>query len=240
MLTSLLSLAALSREAYGDHPVDRREYFGKRACAGFVQQMDGHVVIAFRGTDAVEDWLTNLDVGTAYVLGVGAVHEGFAEALESELEGIDYAMAKLGLAPYWNGDRTMQPIVCTGHSLGGALAVLMAGRLQRRAACAVTFGCPRIVSRWTEPNPALQVWGVIHGYDVVPRLPRIGFQPVGEQLYWGCNRVSRFLWRPFVKGMLDHKISRYIEHAMEHSQDNRSLFFADDRFSLSQMGDQQS
>jgi predicted lipase len=232
MQTDLLSLAALSHEAYGSQPVDRREFFGRRSCSGFVQQLDGYAVLSFRGTDAIDDWLTNLDIGTAYAPGIGLVHEGFAEALESQLDDIDRAMSKLGLAPYWVGSKQMQPIVCTGHSLGGALAILMSGRMRARATCAVTFGCPRIASRWTELKTAIPSWNVVHGFDVVPRLPRIGFQSVGETIYWGAGRISRFLWRPLAKGVADHRIARYVEHVMEHSSDNQQLTYANGVFSM--------
>jgi len=97
---------------------------------------DDVLFVAFRGTDDVEDWLKNVEFIPAPTPW-GTVHKGFLDALDSLWPSVSASIEHL---------RTRgQPIWLVGHSLGGALAVLAAARLQQRdtrVAGVVTFGQP--------------------------------------------------------------------------------------------------
>lgn len=101
------------------------------------------VVVAFRGSEDIKNWITNLDtVRTSYGACSGcSVHLGFNAAynnVSSEVRSrVKEYMAKFPGAS----------LIVTGHSLGGALAVLCAVDLNnnvRAVDIVYTFGQPRV------------------------------------------------------------------------------------------------
>jgi hypothetical protein len=157
----------------------------------YVGENDQAVVAAFRGSqapttlDGVKDWLlTNANnylilpegrSGTDFAAaGVGArFHRGFLEALDMVWESlsarVDQALKE-----------KERPLWVTGHSLGGALALLAAWRLQRNfiSVCeVVTFGAPMIGNETASKAFEQEFPGKIFRYvdveDVVPLLPSV-------------------------------------------------------------------
>jgi hypothetical protein len=157
----------------------------------YVAQNDGAVVVAFRGSEAptsldgLKDWLlTNANnylilpegqSGTEFAAaGVGArFHRGFLDALEMIwkplFSAVDHA-SKTKERPLW----------VTGHSLGGALALMAAWRLQRNFLAVheiITFGAPMIGNDTAARAFELEFSGKIFRYvdleDVVPHLPSV-------------------------------------------------------------------
>jgi triacylglycerol lipase len=103
---------------------------------GFVAQKDDYFIICFRGTNSITDmvydaWFTKVPA----LGGKGKVHKGFQKALESIWPQL---IKKL--------DKNTRVFV-TGHSLGGALALLAAHQLtieNYTVAAVYTFGAPRV------------------------------------------------------------------------------------------------
>ena len=196
-----LFLAQACNLAYFDAPggVDRfRDELGLEArlisvgnTQVYVAQNDKVLVVAFRGSqapntlDGLKDWLlTNANnylilpegqIGTDFAAaGVGArFHRGFMEALHEIWEPLLATVAEA----MESNDR---PLWVTGHSLGGALALLAAWRLQRNFITVhevVTFGAPMIgneaAARAFEQEFAGKIFRYVNFEDPVPLLPSI-------------------------------------------------------------------
>ena len=131
----------------------------------------GFAVVCFRGTQQLKDWLTNLNIDTVPIYGstggeIGVMHEGFHTAYKSVEDRI-YAQLK-GL----NG----MPIYFTGHSLGGALAVVATWYHDKHklAAC-YTFGAPRVGDSRLAGRFRTPIYRVVNGIDPVPFVPQSEF-----------------------------------------------------------------
>ncbi|KAI5787100.1 Alpha/Beta hydrolase protein [Geopyxis carbonaria] len=130
------------------------------------------IVVAFRGSHSVQNWLSNLAAGKVSVPWCAGcrAHSGFVAAWQEDRARILAAVGTLRAAYPDYGVATV------GHSLGGALAQLAAADMratQGLTVAAYTFGSPRIgndaLSKWISkqgPN-----YRVTHADDPVPRLP---------------------------------------------------------------------
>tara|TARA_R110002072_G_scaffold31466_4_gene96944 strand:- start:15467 stop:16279 length:813 start_codon:yes stop_codon:yes gene_type:complete len=121
-------------------------------------------VLAFRGTQNLRDWWTNVRVATTEWPPGGLVHEGFARALGKVWDQIATAL-----------DALQVPTLVTGHSLGGALATLASCR--RAFAVCYTFGAPRVGDAAFYATLQCPVHRVVNDRDIVPTLPprRFGY-----------------------------------------------------------------
>jgi hypothetical protein len=178
--------------------------FAHPAC-GLVCWDDKELVIAIRGTDALDDMFYNLAFRQESFHGL-QIHSGFKRYANRVLESVE------GLAPP-AGLRTFY----TGHSLGGAAATILGafppfGNTARLSPSAVfTFGAPRC---FCGSSSAKYVWPPVHRFvmceDPVPDLPyrRIPFRyshvgsvyllpGVGQVEGEGCGWRSR--WSRWVR-----------------------------------------
>ena len=139
---------------------------------GYVAYAPGRALIAFRGTESGRDWRTNLqtvtDPGPWYDT---RVHEGFQDAFAAVALRVGEIVGRVV--------REEQEIWITGHSLGGALAVLLAATLceaDRTVAGLYTYAAPRVgdvafASRLDEQMAGAAHWRVANAGDLVPHLP---------------------------------------------------------------------
>lgn len=169
--------------------------------AFLIQSDDGRsVILCYRGTEPVNliNWLTDIDVNPEKVKiafpdapGAFDVHAGFyrnvratrhevVSALERALKG-ESVLADGASMP-----NALEALYITGHSLGGAMAALMAVMLMtepaytpiaERLKAAYTFGQPMIgtpaLAEACEDHPFLghNVLRYLYGADVVPQVP---------------------------------------------------------------------
>ncbi len=135
----------------------------------FFARQDNILLIAFRGTESVGDWLGNIDTSrSAWLPQPGKVHGGFLRA---------YGVIKERLADFLGSRPAAANIWITGHSLGGALAVLTGGDLVSTlpSATIVTFGQPRLADE-EAANFLNQRFGqrlirLVNNNDLVTRVP---------------------------------------------------------------------
>ena len=148
------------------------------------------VVLAFAGTDPANfpDIVTDVNVG----LRRDGLHAGFTTATDAAFED---SKAALALARH-----TGKAFFITGHSLGGAIAVLTALRLREEredvADGVYTWGMPR-AGRQSLIDACGEALGRrtfrhMHGIDGIPTLPppELGFAHVGRLV--ACGRYARF------------------------------------------------
>ncbi|XP_075523826.1 uncharacterized protein LOC142556286 isoform X1 [Primulina tabacum] len=165
------------------------------------------LVIAFRGTEQTrwKDLLTDLmlvpaglnpeRIGGDFKQEV-QVHSGFLGAYDSVRtrlislikQAIGYRGDSLEMLPKWH-------IYVTGHSLGGALATLLAlelssSQLSKCGAISVTmynFGSPRVGNkRFAEiyNEKVKDSWRVVNHRDIIPTVPRLmGYCHVAQPIY---------------------------------------------------------
>lgn len=175
--TNALYLAHASDVAYHRGPVRAaRERLGLKALAfrnkvtrirGFFGVCDTHAVLAFRGTDPVTlpNWLTDavvrlVDRGEYE----GRVHLGFSSVLSRTWGKIEKLL----------DEERDKPLFLTGHSMGGALAVLTACRLAkmgRPPIATYTFGAPRVGDPVFCACYAQTTYRVVNRLDLVPEMP---------------------------------------------------------------------
>lgn len=148
-----------------------------------LRETETHLIVAFRGTSSVRDFLT--DAKCRMVQGeCGRVHRGFLSCLAAVS---DLVFSQL------RGNT--KPILITGHSLGGALAMLFAEWLDRTVRTGIpfeavyTFGQPR-VGNGAFANHYDHILGdrtfrFVFEEDLVARVPGVlmGYRHTGQEVF---------------------------------------------------------
>jgi hypothetical protein len=142
-------------------------------------------VVAFRGTDAADptDLADDAECLQIKWISGGLVHRGFAE-------GLDHILANLNAAL----DQVRGRILFTGHSLGAAMATLLAS--VRRPDFLYTFGSPRVGdSQFVSTLTGISNRRFVDSCDIVARIPPeslpggINYAHYGPPYYIDRNRA---------------------------------------------------
>lgn len=192
LMRDLAALAALAYEDPAEAEADS-ELLGMSGFTRFesdgtvvdIVSDDTRLVIAFRGTDDTDDVLYNARFSTEQGALGARVHSGFRMALKNVWGDVEPVILA-----------TDKNVLFTGHSLGGALALLAAARvleMGRRVEGVVTFGQPRVgkgkFAREINLRMQSRVFRVINFVDPVPRVPLAiqGYRHAGRRWYYDDN-----------------------------------------------------
>nr|CCC90305.1 unnamed protein product [Trypanosoma congolense IL3000] len=179
----------------------------------FVGTDDRSIVVGFRGTISVRNWVEDISYwGTPFPYSDCAgclVHGGFLGAYDSLRSSVRKTLR--GLIEAHPG----LPILITGHSLGGALALLTAvdaisnPPLPPSAIGGAvphvrlyTFGKPRVgnptFAHWVNVlfhSGRHEAYRIVHRRDVVPHLPLVfmGFLHSGHELWFNYSQPLKYV-----------------------------------------------
>jgi pimeloyl-ACP methyl ester carboxylesterase len=150
------------------------------------------IVIAFRGSQSIDTWRTNLQFATTTtdICPGCTAHYGF---WRSWTDARDYVVPAVKQA---SSAFPAYKIVTTGHSLGGAVSTLAAASLRNAGynVAMYNFGAPRIggskISTYISNQPGGN-YRVTHWNDPVPKLPLLtmGYVHVSPEYY--INKPSQ-------------------------------------------------
>ena len=134
--------------------------------------------LSIRGTSNLENVLVDIDVSLTLDTQLGEqLHRGFAEAALAVFHHVKPSL-----------DKSI-PIVTTGHSLGGAVAVIVALYLQQdgyEIQQVVTFGQPKVTNvAGAASFESLPLLRVVTIKDIVPLVPPVSPLQLQElDIYW--------------------------------------------------------
>ncbi|KAA0089480.1 alpha/beta fold hydrolase [Paraburkholderia sp. T12-10] len=188
---SARDFALLAQEAYSAKPDIGDADSASRA---IVRDTAAGLVVAFRGSDNADSWLTDFDIETVDVPGAGKFHAGFWRAWQAIATDVLAAI---------DG----RSVTLVGHSLGGALAIA--------AALDMTIsGNPPVAVFGFEPprvSPDMSARVALRRVDV--RLYRTGLDIVPTvPLDWRHAAMLIRIGKPAlpIPNVIDHEIGRVI------------------------------
>ena len=160
---------------------------------------EGIAVLSFRGTEGTMDWKTNLNAFKEIVDGV-PIHTGFLRAFRLVKTDIKMDLDQLSTKGY--------ALYLTGHSLGGALALIATKEIAHASigAC-YTFGSPRVAGFGFARNIKTPIYRVVNARDIVPRVPPVFLPTV-------LSVVVSFTLIPYQKWIskILKKFTGYVHH----------------------------
>lgn len=238
-------LALVSQWAYRDESVgstealeegrfSRCDYFQVNETRGMVVSNETDLVLAFRGSANLENWLRNLNF-LPVDRGYATLHGGFAECFDEVRSDAWQLLSGHGLQT--------KRVWLTGHSLGGALATILAAEFSRYASSVAgiyTFGQPCAGQQgfvdFFNHHYRGRCFRFVHGEDVVTRLPPgyahvADLVPLGDSRRGGESLLTADEWAVlqenlrrtpagestraentrFFDGLQDHRLPGYLE-----------------------------
>ena len=207
---------------FSDAKVFSNAVSGIQGYTGFSKGLNA-VIVAFRGSNNIQNWILNIGTtkSTYSLCSNCAVHTGFNSGYNAVAAAVRSAVQNLK-AKYRN-----TRLIVTGHSLGGALAILCTADLKNffgTVDLTYTFGQPRVgndaFSSWYQsqhPN----TYRLVDYADIVPHLPpsSFGFLHSSNQIWYQRGMQSYTICEPESPSCAN-SIDRTSYSTDDHSLDN--------------------
>ncbi len=230
---SYLSRAEAGRLAY-EIGLPEIRFYDRDGAQAYIFANDDDAIVVCRGTEP-HDWndvRADLQLRTVVSETAGRVHRGFKREVDDLWPRLEQSLV--------SNTRTLW---FAGHSLGGAMAAICAGRcvishIRSNPRALFTYGSPRIGNRRYVNYVQLEAIRWVNNNDIVTRLPPswLGYRHKGVEAYLNSDgeicRVTGWQrmkdrWRGFVRNLrqgridhfVDHSIADYIEHIYRAVQD---------------------
>ena len=229
-LQRALLMAELAMIAYNDEAEAVQAYhwigfpdvtfFDRDGAQAYRVRNEHDCVVACRGTEPHEwnDIEADANVTSVVAETVGRVHRGFKREVDDLWPMLETALMD-NEKPLW---------IC-GHSLGGAMATICAGRcllshIDTNPAELYTFGSPRVGNRRYVSFVQLKHFRFVNNNDIVTRVPPgwLGYRHSGSEIYFDHRGNIREIggWRrrwDRAKGFLSSLRHFKIDHFTDHS-----------------------
>lgn len=188
----------------------------------YIFKSDTDCIVACRGTEPTEwnDIRADVNAVTALAETVGRVHRGFKDEVDDLWPRMEKALIE-----------NKKTLWFTGHSLGGAMSTISAGRcflshIESNPWQLYTFGSPRVGDKRFVNHVSLEHYRWVNNNDIVTRVPPLwmGYRHTGAAMYIDSvgliRKVSkvqraRDRWRGFWAGIKKGKVDHFSDHSMD-------------------------
>lgn len=196
-------------------------FFDRDGSQAYVFKSATDCIVACRGTEPNEwnDIKADANALTALAETVGRVHRGFKQEVDDLWPRLEAALIE--------NDKTLW---FTGHSLGGAMSTICAGRcflshIKSNPRQLFTYGSPRVGNKQYVNHVKLEHYRWVNNNDIVTRVPPLwmGYRHTGRQMYFDSNGKLRKLnkaqrardrWRGFWMGLRKGSVDHFADHSM--------------------------
>jgi hypothetical protein len=131
------------------------------------------IYVVFRGSSSKLNWLDDIEIKKVVFTGCAncEVHDGFYKTTQNLKEQVRRSISEIQMGP------TQYVVVVTGHSLGAAVAQMMAHELKEWNPTVYNFGQPRIGNKEyaTYTTNVINLYRTTHNKDLVPHTPPESF-----------------------------------------------------------------
>jgi len=196
-------------------------FYDRNGAQAFRFRNDHDCVITCRGTEPHEWNDIRADANATRVLAetVGKVHRGFKGEVDDLWPMLETALMT-----------NEQPLWFAGHSLGGAMATISAGRcflshIPSIPEALFSYGSPRVGDKRYINYVSIEHYRFVNNNDIVTRVPPIlmGYRHSGREVYLNrkgdikqyCRLMKRRdRWRGFLCSLRRWKIDHFADHSI--------------------------
>lgn len=232
LLEQSLLFAELSSISYYHEPIVKplverlgftsSTYYEHDGAQAYIFSGERDTVVACRGTEPNEwnDIRADANATSALAETVGKVHSGFKQEVDDLWPELEDALIS-----------NTNTLWFTGHSLGGAMATISAGRcflshIESIPAGLFTYGSPRVGDKRYINYCKLHHIRWVNNNDIVTRVPPawLGYRHSGTEMYLdargrvrgltGMSRLKDRL-RGFLRGLRKLKIDHFSDHSID-------------------------
>lgn len=199
-----------ANEAYLEN--SEHKHYNKKTDTQFVfKKLGNDIFISFRGTESFKDILIDTSISKQVIAYDNnnspiRVHKGFYQAYLSVRDKIKQLIVE--------SDELGSKFFISGHSLGGALALLCALDIQynyylctQEKVFLITLGQPRVGNEAfcnSTDRRLKSYFRFRNGNDIVPEYPKIGYEHCGKQIKLGEEKWYK------IASFTDHKLANYL------------------------------